>query len=134
MKMDSTLDLSKIECPKIEVTNEAQSQILLMSENDPSLEGKSLRLLINGKGCAGFDYASGFDFPRADDFIVALSGFSLLLDPFSAFYLNGATLDYVQDFAQNREGFVIINPSQDKFQGKFWKKNHDLVPELKSSL
>jgi iron-sulfur cluster insertion protein len=129
------LDLEKISAPELCVSVSSLAQLELMTENDPTLEGKFLRILVNGKGCAGFDYATGFDFPREDDFRLNFQGatrdLTIILDPFTAYYLKLSELDYVQDFENDREGFVVKNLEQDKFNGKFWKKHKELVPPLK---
>ena len=45
---------------------------------------------------------------------------SVLFDPFSAFYLPNVEIDYLLDYENNVDGFVINNPDQDLHKGKFW--------------
>ncbi|MCY4524466.1 MAG: hypothetical protein OXB84_06985, partial [Halobacteriovoraceae bacterium] len=53
---------------------------------------------------------------------------TILIDPFSAFYLQKTTVDYKQDFINNSEGFVIENHQQKEYAGKFWIKDSYKIP------
>ena len=91
-------------------------QSLIDEENDASLV---LRVYITGGGCSGFQY--GFTFEQGnqgDDFVVTKTVTTpasqekevrLLVDPMSAQYLRGATIDYCDDVSGAR--FVIRNPN-----------------------
>jgi iron-sulfur cluster insertion protein len=65
-----------------------------------------LRISIQGGGCSGFKYSFDFDQAKADDDFEA---HKVLVDSFSMQYLNGATLDYVDDLSGSE--FVIRNPN-----------------------
>jgi len=72
--------------------------------------GLKLRIYITGGGCSGFQYGFTFDENVNDgDTVVEKGGVSLLIDPMSYQYLNGAEIDYKDDL----EGahFVIRNPN-----------------------
>ncbi len=59
-------------------------------------------------GCAGMKYRVAFTkVELADDQVSEQHGVRLLVDPFSAARLEGATIDYVQD-----EGLLITRPRQ----------------------
>jgi hypothetical protein len=58
----------------------------------------------------------------------------VLMDPFTAFYLQKSSIDYVQDFANNNEGFVVTNLNQKTFAGKFWRADDTKVPPLANDL
>ena len=121
-----------ISTPKIQVSKEALMQIAVIKENDLTLAGPDFRIAISGKGCDGFNYKTFFDKKNDDDFAVITSnGIRIILDPFSAFYLQDATLEYYQDFDQNIEGFQVTNLNQSKFGKKFWNSNKELIPPLK---
>lgn len=129
------VDKSKIKAPIVEFSDQALSQLKLILENDPTLEDKWLRIVVSGKGCDGFDYSVGFTDYQEDDFQISIDlGHGkqtfVLIDPFTAFYLQHSRLDYVQDFANDEEGFVIKSIQQDEFKGKFWRTNEDKTPPL----
>ena len=80
---------------------------LIVDEKNPNL---NLRVFITGGGCSGFQY--GFTFEEAineDDTQVVKDSVTLLIDPMSLQYLNGAEIDY-QDNVQGSQ-FVIKNPN-----------------------
>lgn len=80
---------------------------LLEDENNPALK---LRVFVSGGGCSGFQYGFTFDENVEDgDTMIEKSGVTLLVDPMSALYLEGAEID----FSDGVEGaqFVIRNPN-----------------------
>ncbi len=116
------------------VTDSAIRQIQLMQKNDYTLEGLLFRIKIGGKGCGGFTYDTGFSELHPDDLVIKqhfpLIDFTLqlLIDPFSAYYTQEATLDYLLDITNNEEGFVVINASEGEHKGKFFKDETKLPP------
>lgn len=122
---------------KLFVTDSAVRQIQLMETNDYTLAGLSFRIKIGGKGCEGFDYETGFSDPHPDDLIIIqkfpLINYELriLIDPFSAFYTQELTLDYLLDPLNNEEGFIVKNAAQGKHRGKFFKDESRLPPWAK---
>lgn len=80
---------------------------LLKEEENNSLK---LRVYISGGGCSGFNYGFTFDETQEeDDTEVVQDGVSLLVDSMSLQYLNGATIDYLEDLQGAR--FIIDNPN-----------------------
>ncbi len=80
---------------------------LLEDENNPALK---LRVFVSGGGCSGFQYGFTFDESVEDgDTVIEKNGVTLLVDPMSALYLEGAEID----FSDGVEGaqFVIRNPN-----------------------
>jgi len=73
-------------------------------------DGGSLRIYVQGGGCSGFQYRFVFDEPRENDQVTGLDGFTLLLDPLSGVFLEGASVDYVD--GPDGAGFRINNPNQ----------------------
>ena len=126
------IDARYVTMPRLMFSDRALQEWQLIKENDFTLENQQLRIEIDGKGCDGFTYAVGFTLPRVDDLKVPVEDTQemVLLDPFSAFYLQVATVDFVQDFTQDAEGFVVVNHSQKHFAGKFWRANPDLTPPV----
>ena len=69
-----------------------------------------LRVAIQGGGCSGFQYGLGFDRGAAEgDLEFEMHGVQVVVDPFSAPYLKGAEIDYVDSI--QAAGFAINNPN-----------------------
>lgn len=122
---------------KLFVTDSAVRQIQVMQENDYTLEGLSFRIKIGGKGCEGFTYDTGFSEKHEDDLVIVqdypLINFKLtvLMDPFTAFYTQDLTLDYLLDITNNEEGFIVNNAADGQHRGKFFKDDSRLPPWAK---
>ena len=121
--------------PVIMFTERALSQLKLIIDNDFTLAGKYFRIVVSGKGCEGFTYAAGFTDLNEDDFQVRIANTDdeiyVVIDPFAAFYLREASVDFVQDFDLDAEGFVIVNHAQGDFKGKFWRAAPEKTPPVK---
>ena len=134
-KLNSKLDSSKIEVPRVSFTDDAASQIRLILENDFTLSGKYFRILISGKNCDGFIYSVGFTNLEDEDFMVSPEGiedFEIIIDPFTAFYLHNTAIDYRHDVENDIEGFVVKDEFDGEFQGKFWRSSKESIPPLNS--
>ncbi|KMO39736.1 heme biosynthesis protein HemY [Methylobacterium variabile] len=71
--------------------------------------GSMLRISVNGGGCSGFQYAFDIAQDRAeDDLAVEQDGATVLVDPMSLPYMEGATIDFVNDLIG--QSFKIENP------------------------
>lgn len=128
------IDRARIQIPEILLNDEAQAQLRMMWEFDPTLEGLVFRFSIDGKGCDGFDYACGFDHPHAEDFkipVPGVTGLFFAFDPFAAHHMPKVELLFERDLNSGSEGFVIKNLAQGEFKGKFWRKNPDKALPLK---
>ena len=95
--------------PPLVFTDAAAQKVgeLIREEANPALK---LRVYVQGGGCSGFQY--GFTFDEAieeGDTAVDNQGVTLVVDPMSLQYLQGAEIDYREglDGAQ----FVIRNPN-----------------------
>lgn len=91
----------------ITITESAKTKIseVLAEENHKS----KLRMFVQGGGCSGFSYGFTIDEEQAeDDFEIPAGSSSVLVDPISAQYLMGATVDYKDDLEGAR--FSILNP------------------------
>jgi len=130
------IDRQKIKTPKVELGPSALRQIRLMTATDFGLAGKQFRIQIDGKVCDGFTYATGFTHTQQDDFIIdcvhSTGVIKIIMNPFTAFYLQDAYLDFIQDYSKNIEGFVVINKNQQEYQGKFWKDHFEKIPPQQS--
>lgn len=82
----------------------------LVDEGDPTAANFKLRLSVTGGGCSGFKYDFALTESREpDDCAVEKEGVTLVVDPMSLQYLQGAEVDYQED--PNGEQFVIRNPN-----------------------
>ncbi|MBA3432512.1 MAG: iron-sulfur cluster assembly accessory protein [Actinobacteria bacterium] len=68
-----------------------------------------LRVAIQGGGCSGFQYGLGFDNVAEGDVELSLEGVPVAVDPFSAPYLRGTTIDFLNTIQES--GFKIDNPN-----------------------
>ena len=90
------------------VTESAAVKIkqLIAEEEDVSV----LRVAIQGGGCSGFQYGLGFDRDAVEgDVEYEVEGVRVVVDPFSAPYLRGTTVDYLETIQES--GFKIDNPN-----------------------
>jgi iron-sulfur cluster assembly protein len=79
---------------------------LMADETDVSV----LRVAIEGGGCSGFQYGLGFDRGAQEgDHELDCEGVKVVVDPFSAPYLRGSTVDYLETIQES--GFKIDNPN-----------------------
>jgi len=96
------MELQERVLPLMTVTESAATKIkqLIAEEEDVSV----LRVAIQGGGCSGFDRGA------ADgDLEFEMHGVQVVVDPFSAPYLKGAEIDYVDSI--QAAGFAINNPN-----------------------
>jgi iron-sulfur cluster assembly accessory protein len=92
----------------VSLTPAAASKIraLMAEETDVSV----LRVAIEGGGCSGFQYGLGFDRGAQEgDVEYDCEGVTVVVDPFSAPYLRGASVDYLETIQES--GFKIDNPN-----------------------
>jgi iron-sulfur cluster assembly accessory protein len=84
----------------------AKIKDLIAQEDDVSV----LRVAIEGGGCSGFQYGLGFDRGAQEgDLEYDSEGVRVVVDPFSAPYLRGARVDYLETIQES--GFKIDNPN-----------------------
>jgi iron-sulfur cluster assembly protein/iron-sulfur cluster insertion protein len=86
---------------------------LMQAEEAPELY---LRVAVRPGGCSGLSYEMFFDTEKAgDDIVEAYGDVQVVVDPASAEYLSGASLDY-KDGLQGA-GFTINNPNAQRTCG-----------------
>jgi iron-sulfur cluster assembly protein len=69
-----------------------------------------LRIMVQ-MGCSGFSYNMGLeDAATEDDQVLEFSDVKVFVDPSSALWLTGATMDYVDNSSMG-SGFVFDNPN-----------------------
>ncbi len=95
----------------ISITETAIGKVKEFAASMPEAEGKHLRIFIQGMGCSGFSYGFTFDEKRDGDTVVDAGELRILVDPQSAPYLTGSTVDFVED--ERGAGFTVLNPNED---------------------
>ena len=93
----------------VSLTESAATHIQSMMAGETEHAGKTLRVYVEGGGCSGMQYGMVFDEKRDDDIVSEFFGVNVLVDPFSADYVRGAVIDYVD--ALTGGGFKISNPN-----------------------
>jgi len=93
----------------VQVTENAASEIKSMLAKEAESAGKGLRVYVEAGGCSGMQYGMVFDEKRPDDLTAEFHGVSVVVDPFSANYLRGSVVDFVDSLTGG--GFKISNPN-----------------------
>ena len=91
----------------IVLTDRAARRIKEIMAAEPA--GSMLRISVNGGGCSGFSY--GFDVDQSrheDDIAIERDGATVLVDQVSVQYMDGSTIDFVDDLIG--QSFKIENP------------------------
>jgi len=99
--------------PDIELTvtagAAAEVKKFMAAEGVTAEEG-GLRVSVQPGGCSGFKYSLLIEDKSAeDDFVLDNDGFKVFVDPFSAQYISGVTIDYVT--SMQGSGFTFKNPN-----------------------
>ena len=93
----------------ITITENVDAKVaeILREETEPNA---GLRVFVQGGGCSGMSYGFSLETEQnEDDFIIEQQGIKYLVDAMSMQYLQGATIDYKEDFEGSN--FVISNPN-----------------------
>ena len=89
----------------MQITSNAANKVSGMKSGD-----EHLRVYITGGGCSGFNYGFILDEKLIDgDFSLEKNGMEVRIDPMSFQYLDGITIDYIEDLSGAK--FVIKNPN-----------------------
>jgi iron-sulfur cluster assembly protein len=94
----------------LRLTERAAEKIRGLQAEEPGGDAAVLRVAIQGGGCSGFEYALGFDRGAQEgDHELEFHGVKVVVDPFSAPYLQGSTVDFLETLQES--GFKIENPN-----------------------
>jgi iron-sulfur cluster assembly protein len=79
--------------------------------NSQDKQEAALRVWVAGGGCSGLQYGMALDdnAPEAEDNVFEQAGIKVYVDPISLNYMDGASVDYVDDVLGG--GFKIENPN-----------------------
>lgn len=94
--------------PVVSLTASAADEVRVLLQQ-PENRDKTMRLYVERGGCSGMQYSMVFDEKRPDDLTVEAHGVRVVVDPFSATYLQGTTVDFSD--ALTGGGFKIQNPN-----------------------
>lgn len=93
---------------QLEVTSKAVEKIKAFQASDQQ-SYQAFRIYVQGGGCSGFEYGFSLDNPTEQDHVNEFSGVKIVIDPFSAPYIENAIVDYQEDF--RGAGFQVKNPN-----------------------
>ena len=103
------VQLATLDFP-VQISEKAASMTRTALDETDGEDGEFLRVGIKGGGCAGFEYSLSFTSEvDEDDVVTIFSGVKVVTDSFSASYLKGTDLDYVETL--QGAGFKFINPN-----------------------
>jgi len=101
--------LCESEAFPLNVTERAVSMVQAALKETGGEEGEVLRVGVKGGGCSGLSYSLNFvDEISADDYLVRFEDVKVIVDGFSATFLDGTILDYVETL--QGAGFKFENP------------------------
>ena len=94
----------------MQLTDGAVQKILSLRSGETDSEILNLRVYVTGGGCSGFQYGFSFDNTvDEDDTCIEKKGANLVIDSLSLLYLQGSTVDYIEDLTGSK--FIISNPN-----------------------
>ncbi len=94
----------------LHVTLNAASQIkVALSERKEPLMNGGLRITVEGGGCSGRQYVMSYDSRKSSDQVFHEHDVDVLIDSASLVYLDGSTIDYVNELSST--GFKLLNPN-----------------------
>ena len=94
----------------MQLTDGAVQKILSLKKDEINETILNLRVYVTGGGCSGFQYGFSFDnIVDEDDTCIEKEGANLVTDSLSLQYLQGSTVDYIEDLTGSK--FIISNPN-----------------------
>ena len=92
----------------ITLTESAAEKLGGIMEQKGLATSHALRVFVKGGGCGGMQYGMTFDEAREGDEVYEQHGLRVIVDSTSLFYVDGASIDYVDNLMGG--GFHIENP------------------------
>jgi iron-sulfur cluster assembly protein len=101
--------IDQTQTDQITITPAAASAVRELLEKR-QLDGYALRVFVSGGGCSGYQYGMALEGNIRDtDHVYEQHDVKVVIDEISIDYLNGATVDYVDELMGS--GFKIENPN-----------------------
>ena len=95
---------------QVTLSETAVSKVRELIAKNGTIEDTYLRMYVAGGGCSGFKYGLALDNKlKEGDQVVQADGIRVIIDPNSAEYLEGSSVDYMESVAGS--GFVVTNPN-----------------------
>jgi iron-sulfur cluster assembly protein len=97
---------------------ESASKEMKKALEESNLSDHVVRVSVEAGGCSGFMYGLGFEEKnqiQTDDIVENYGDVTVVIDKKSILFLDGATVDWVEDL--NQRGFKFINPNATKSCG-----------------
>ena len=92
----------------VSLTDSAARRIAEIAASDPATP--LLRVTVEGGGCSGFQYKFNLvAAAESEDIVLEKSGATVIIDPVSLQYMDGAQIDFVDDLMG--QSFRIRNPN-----------------------
>ncbi|MCS4539041.1 MAG: iron-sulfur cluster insertion protein ErpA [Thaumarchaeota archaeon] len=93
----------------ITITDKAVKKVKEFLANEET-KAAGLRVYVAGGGCSGLTYGMALEeAPSEEDIVIEESGMKVFLDPASAKYMKGSSIDYIETLEAS--GFKINNPN-----------------------
>jgi len=93
----------------ITITDKAVKKAKEFITNEET-KATGLRVYVAGGGCSGLTYGMALEeAPSEEDIIIEENGLKVFLDPASAKYMKGSSIDYIESLEAS--GFKINNPN-----------------------
>lgn len=93
----------------LSITDRASQKIKELAREQGN-EDLALRIFISGGGCGGFRYGMALDDKLYDDdLVVQHNGVKVVVDSFSAQFMSGSEVDYMETLMG--AGFIVKNPN-----------------------
>ncbi len=99
---------------------EALKEAERLASEETAFKDMPVRVYIEGKGCDGFYYGVAFAPELPGDTRFTQGSLAIVVDADSLQFLDESVVTWVDD--ERGRGFLVDNPHQKKFRGKFYKK------------
>ncbi len=95
---------------ELHLSDTAVAKIREVMEQHEGLQADecNVRLFVDGGGCSGPSFGLAFDRRQDGDVVTEQGGLTILVDPASAPYVHGATVEFIE--TPQISGFRVTNP------------------------
>jgi len=105
----STSESAAPATPSLTISDLAVTKVqAVLAEQGLGTDESLLRVYVAGQSCSGPAFGLAFDEAHDDDLRLEVSGLAIVIDPISAPYLEGASIDFVE--TEEVTGFKVSVP------------------------